>query len=649
MNNVVINPYEYFADPTKGRPIFNGSIYIGIPDTDPEVPANQKQVYARQENGTEVAIPQPITTNAGGYPTYNGSVIGIIVDGSYSIKVNDKNGVQALYCADRFSWDYSNPNDLLVTATGTTTPRSLADRFADVVNIKDFGGDIQTAIDAIYIAGGGVLNLGPIEYVLSSPLIPKRGVVVEGVQGATRLKLADGANCVLVESFNFDTLYATSAYQVSDNPDYTQNYGFIGCIFDGNSSNQVGQHYCIKMYGRNLVLKNCVIVNSSGVGLWTAQKGFHTGGYDETKTKTHGSIGQIEIINSFEEAWIFEGPSDQAIGHLVVNEVGDKTNDGTTPQTSTHFPGQPVYGLRVEDAMSMSSANLNGVRFGQCLYGNSRLTFGNITLAGGWGNALFTSSCYGSIDSLLVQANPYIWNGVVKPSILNDSDDILIASTTASRITGQDQPTAPLIHDTGGAQWGTIRNRQSLAQGGTVFLADTGVVDIQSISISGASVGINTTSSCNKINVSCTFTNCTTVWDNDATDIRGAWDFTGSIESGQVFATGIDSSPNADEESLDNARIEFLDNGSWKSNHFRGALPFDSTSTTGQSIVFTHNMWRTPKVESITLGARVSGWSSEPEGMSLTINGFNSTTVTARVKLTVAATGSPTAQIVCKV
>lgn len=100
MNNVVINPYEYFADPTKGRPIFNGFVYIGLPDTDPEVPANQKQVYARQEDGNDVSIPQPVLTNAGGYPTYNGSVVIITVQGPYSVKVNDKQGNQLLYQAN---------------------------------------------------------------------------------------------------------------------------------------------------------------------------------------------------------------------------------------------------------------------------------------------------------------------------------------------------------------------------------------------------------------------------------------------------------------------------------------------------------------------------------------------------------------------
>lgn len=40
----------------------------------------------------------------------------------------------------------SNPNGLMVTATGTTTPRSLADRFGGKVHVKDFGvvGDYDT-------------------------------------------------------------------------------------------------------------------------------------------------------------------------------------------------------------------------------------------------------------------------------------------------------------------------------------------------------------------------------------------------------------------------------------------------------------------------------------------------------------------------
>ena len=52
---------------------------------------------------------------------------------SYSVGLNNQ-GQLAAYANIAV-----NPNNVLVTATGSTTPRSLANRFADVVNVKDFG------------------------------------------------------------------------------------------------------------------------------------------------------------------------------------------------------------------------------------------------------------------------------------------------------------------------------------------------------------------------------------------------------------------------------------------------------------------------------------------------------------------------------
>jgi hypothetical protein len=58
------------------------------------------------------------------------------------------------------------PNNLLVTATGSTTPRTLANRFADIVNVKDFGAEgngiaddtaaIQAAINSLPNKGGTI-------------------------------------------------------------------------------------------------------------------------------------------------------------------------------------------------------------------------------------------------------------------------------------------------------------------------------------------------------------------------------------------------------------------------------------------------------------------------------------------------------------
>lgn len=92
-------PIMYINDPEKGRPIFNGQMYFGQPDLDPEIFTNQKQVYYIQENGDLVAASQPILLSAGGNPTYNGDAVTLSITGEYSTKVLDKLGAQEYYIA----------------------------------------------------------------------------------------------------------------------------------------------------------------------------------------------------------------------------------------------------------------------------------------------------------------------------------------------------------------------------------------------------------------------------------------------------------------------------------------------------------------------------------------------------------------------
>lgn len=95
--NEVRLPYDYYPDPTRGRPVFNGFIYVGSPDTDPQVISNRLVVTAIQEDGTATPIAQPIRTGAGGVPMLNGSPIQLQVSGEYSIKVLDSQQVQVYY------------------------------------------------------------------------------------------------------------------------------------------------------------------------------------------------------------------------------------------------------------------------------------------------------------------------------------------------------------------------------------------------------------------------------------------------------------------------------------------------------------------------------------------------------------------------
>ena len=88
---------EYYPSPTIGRPLAGASIYVGEPDTDPTVVGNQKQVSVMQEDGTMVDVDQPISTGAGGVPTYAGEYVTLYVAPPYCLRVDNSAGSQIYY------------------------------------------------------------------------------------------------------------------------------------------------------------------------------------------------------------------------------------------------------------------------------------------------------------------------------------------------------------------------------------------------------------------------------------------------------------------------------------------------------------------------------------------------------------------------
>lgn len=96
LNNVNF-PYAYAPNFDSGRPVYNGYLYFGEPDLDPEIIANQKTIYFVQEDGNQVVGIQPVRTGTGGVPTYNGSPVAIKIDGDYSVKVLNSSMSQVYY------------------------------------------------------------------------------------------------------------------------------------------------------------------------------------------------------------------------------------------------------------------------------------------------------------------------------------------------------------------------------------------------------------------------------------------------------------------------------------------------------------------------------------------------------------------------
>lgn len=136
-NVVVSMPNQLFTMPNKFASVFNGKIYIGKIDTDPTIAANQIPVYLENEDGTHVQVSQPIRTNAGGYPVYNGKVSKFVTVQGQSMLIQDANGAQLFYYPNVLKYDPDQLQQRLASNEG-----------ASLVGTSS-GGTVQQFIDTI--------------------------------------------------------------------------------------------------------------------------------------------------------------------------------------------------------------------------------------------------------------------------------------------------------------------------------------------------------------------------------------------------------------------------------------------------------------------------------------------------------------------
>ncbi len=98
-------PAQLFTLARSFKANANGKIYLGIPDTDPTIPANQIPVYIESETGDLIPTAQPIVINAGGYPVYNGQISKFVTVQNYSMAVYDGSNSQQHYFPDIAKYD----------------------------------------------------------------------------------------------------------------------------------------------------------------------------------------------------------------------------------------------------------------------------------------------------------------------------------------------------------------------------------------------------------------------------------------------------------------------------------------------------------------------------------------------------------------
>ncbi|HAW7995554.1 TPA: hypothetical protein ODN08_003648 [Escherichia coli] len=197
-NLVVGMPAQLFTLARSFKANANGKIYLGLPDTDPTIPANQIPVYIESETGDLIPTAQPIVINAGGYPVYNGQISKFVTVQNYSMAVYDAYGSQQFYFPDIAKYDpdqlrqqleSSSGADIVMTGSAPFIVRSVGDILKDIPTNKYFGAKCdgvtddtvanQTALDWSADNKRTVLFVG--KSCTSSRLVLKSGARMENI------------------------------------------------------------------------------------------------------------------------------------------------------------------------------------------------------------------------------------------------------------------------------------------------------------------------------------------------------------------------------------------------------------------------------------------------------------------------------------
>jgi parallel beta-helix repeat protein len=203
-----------------------------------------------------------------------------------------------------------NGDSVNVTATGSTTARTLANRFADVVNVKDFGavGDgvtddtaaIQAAINAANTAGGGTIIIPKpaIKYLVTSAIVVSAAapitIIGEGMPEIFSSN-SSGGNIFTIGSaplkqpfIRLQGLYirGTAGGGSAIRADYIANLVIEGCSIYQAGGNGVVLDNCYTFR-----LENTQINESGSSGLYLTGASGNGGIVDRCKFYNHSGVG----------------------------------------------------------------------------------------------------------------------------------------------------------------------------------------------------------------------------------------------------------------------------------------------------------------------------------------------------------------------
>ena len=224
-----------------------------------------------------------------------------------------------------------NPNNALVIATGSTTPRTLANRFADVVNVKDFGakGDgttddtaaIQSACDYAK-TNGRTVKVVAGTYLISSSIFVQSSFIGDG-EKSTVFLLKTGTQFIIPAIIATGIGYTApvSSFVFSSNFNNTYYYASVGGILALQTANNRSCPWGVEISGFG-------ITSQSGARDTVQQNGLIL------QHIAHVNISTIEISNLNGFGVVEDGLQDCVVSNISVERCGAGV-DGASKSIST--------------------------------------------------------------------------------------------------------------------------------------------------------------------------------------------------------------------------------------------------------------------------------------------------------------------------
>lgn len=298
---------------------------VQVPDTDYTIGATAITFNTIPANSAEICV---VATAAASVATVNEAQVTAL-------------GTSDIRSLATWTRDLNSP-----TATGSTTARSLADRFADVANVKDYGDDIQSALDS----GKGSVFIPDGTYVTDVLTVPSTvqrlygtGTIKQQAAGNSKILTATSVTGLIIEGLTFEGIYTTA------NPPLSSNRGLefttctdlrisnctvknvqeraiqlTGCenvIVHGNRLTQCGRGLYLTGTNRVTVSNNIIQDTITDISEFTIALAL-----DSTDGHSYGVCNEVNISNNIIEGY-FHGQGILAHGGRNVSIIGNTVKD----------------------------------------------------------------------------------------------------------------------------------------------------------------------------------------------------------------------------------------------------------------------------------------------------------------------------------